>query len=41
MAFYAAGIAAYNGDRQAWASNISQTLRQDGDNPYYRWAVSK
>jgi spermidine synthase len=41
MAFYAAGIAAYNGDRQAWARNISQTLRQDSDNPYYRWAVSQ
>jgi spermidine synthase len=41
MAFYAAGIDAYNGDRQAWARDISQTLRQDPDNPYYRWAVSR
>jgi spermidine synthase len=41
MAFYAAGIDAYNGNRQAWARNISQTLRQDPDNPYYRWAVSR
>jgi len=41
MAFYAAGIAAYNGDRQTWARSISQTLRHDPDNPYYRWAVSR
>ena len=41
MAFYAAGIDAYNGDRQAWARDISQTLRHDPVNPYYRWAVSR
>lgn len=41
IAFYAAGIDAYNGDRQAWARDISQTLRHDPGNPYYRWAVSR
>ena len=41
MAFYAAGIAAYKGDRKAWARNISQALRHDPDNPYYNWAVSR
>jgi spermidine synthase len=41
MAFYAAGIDAYNGDRQAWARDISQTLRHDPGNPYYRWAISR
>ena len=41
MAFYAAGIAAYNGDRQAWARNITQALQQDPDNPYYRWTVGQ
>ena len=41
IAFYAAGIDAYNGDRHAWARDISQTLRHDPGNPYYRWAVSR
>jgi len=41
MAFYAAGIAAYNGDRQIWAREISQALRRDPDNPYYNWAVNR
>jgi len=41
MAFYAAGIAAYNGDRLGWAHSISQTLQMDHDNPYYRWAISQ
>jgi spermidine synthase len=40
MAFYAAGIAAYNNDRQGWARSISQALRMDHGNPYYSWAVS-
>jgi spermidine synthase len=41
MAFYAAGIAAYTGDRQAWANQITQVLHQDPGNPYYRWAVGQ
>ncbi len=41
MAFYAAGIAAYNGDRQAWARSISRALQHDPDNPYYNWAVNR
>ncbi len=41
MAFYAAGIAAYKGDRQGWAYSISQALQMEHDNPYYRWAISQ
>ena len=41
MAFYAAGIAAYKGDRQGWARSISQALQMDHDNPYYRWAIGQ
>jgi spermidine synthase len=41
MAFYAAGIAAYNGDQQAWARDISQALRKNPDNPYYNWALDR
>jgi spermidine synthase len=41
MAFYAAGIAAYTGDRQTWATQITQVLHQDPGNPYYRWAVGQ
>lgn len=29
MTFYAAGIDAYKGDRQAWAHDIEEVLRQD------------
>jgi len=39
--FYAAGIAAYQGDRRTWAENIVRVLKQDGENPYYRWAVEE
>ena len=41
MAFYAAGLAAYNGDRQTWKRAISETFRRDPDNPYYNWAVNR
>ncbi len=37
MDFYAAGIAAYNGDKNAWAAAIERVRASDGDNPYYRW----
>lgn len=35
--FYAAGIAAYNGDRALWSRMIEQVFARDSDNPYYRW----
>lgn len=35
--FYAAGLAAYQGDRDQWADALGQVMRVDGENPYYRW----
>jgi spermidine synthase len=35
--FYAAGLAAYQGDRDRWADALGQVMQADGDNPYYRW----
>ena len=35
--FYVAGIHAQNGQRSAWARDIGRLMREDGDNPYYRW----
>jgi spermidine synthase len=35
--FYAAGIAAYNGDRDGWSKAIERVMASDPDNPYYRW----
>jgi spermidine synthase len=37
MSFYAAGIAAYNGDRDGWQRAMRQVMAADGSNPYYRW----
>ena len=37
--FYAAGLAAYAGDRDSWARAMEQVMRADGDNAYYRWVV--
>lgn len=37
--FYRAGLDAYRGDREAWASHITQAMRADPDNPYYGWFV--
>lgn len=39
FAFYAAGIAAYEGDRDAWQKDISEAIRNEPDNPYYRWIL--
>lgn len=35
--FYSAGLYAYDGDRANWARAIQQVMRDDPDNPYYRW----
>jgi len=40
MKFYAAGLAAYAGDRDAWSQDISEVLREDSANPYYRWTLN-
>ncbi|WP_425495863.1 fused MFS/spermidine synthase [Paraburkholderia bonniea] len=37
--FYAAGLAAYRGDRQAWSREISAALQADPGNAYYRWFI--
>jgi spermidine synthase len=37
--FYDVGLHAYNGNRKAWADDVRQVMREDGDNPYYRWFV--
>jgi spermidine synthase len=41
MTFYAAGLDAYKGDREAWAQDIKYVLEKDPDNPYYRWTVGQ
>jgi spermidine synthase len=38
--FYAAGLAAYQGDRDQWADAIGKVMRADGSNPYYRWIAN-
>jgi len=35
--FYAAGLHAQAGEREAWRRDIVQLMRLDGDNPYYSW----
>jgi spermidine synthase len=35
--FYAAGIAAYNGDRDRWERLMANVNSHDHRNPYYRW----
>ncbi len=36
---YAAGLAAYNGDRDRWAQIVSRFGEADLDNAYYRWLL--
>ncbi|MFM0077994.1 fused MFS/spermidine synthase [Paraburkholderia sediminicola] len=39
QSFYSAGLDAYKGDRDAWAQDISNAVRTDPDNAYYRWLI--
>ncbi|MFM0200783.1 fused MFS/spermidine synthase [Paraburkholderia fungorum] len=39
QSFYAAGLDAYQGDRDAWAQDIGDALHKDPDNAYFRWLV--
>ena len=39
LAFYGAGVAAYEGDRDAWQKDISEAVRNEPDNPYYGWIL--
>jgi spermidine synthase len=35
--FYAAGLDAYRGEREAWSRDLGEALRADPENAYYRW----
>ncbi|MNP44726.1 hypothetical protein D3C76_1386010 [compost metagenome] len=35
--FYSVILHAYSGDRDEWARQARQVMREDGGNPYYRW----
>jgi hypothetical protein len=37
LGFYEAGLYAYAGERERWASALRRVLAEDGSNPYYRW----
>ena len=39
LGFYAAGLHAYNGERDMWARALKRVLSEDSANPYYRWIV--
>ncbi|AYC33062.1 spermidine synthase [Pseudomonas cavernae] len=39
MRFYAVGLYAYNGERQAWEQAVQRVIAEDGGNPYYRWFI--
>jgi hypothetical protein len=39
--FYAAGIAAYNGDREEWAHAMQRVVVADDNNPYYQWIAGE
>ncbi|UVM57234.1 fused MFS/spermidine synthase [Pseudomonas sp. B21-012] len=35
--FYQVGLTAYRGQREAWARQVREVAREDGQNPYFRW----
>ncbi|MCY1335589.1 Polyamine aminopropyltransferase [compost metagenome] len=37
--FYGLVLHAYNGNRAAWAREAREVVRNDGNNPYYRWFI--
>jgi spermidine synthase len=37
--FYAAGIAAYSGNREAWAQAAQRVQATNNENPYYQWLL--
>ena len=39
--FYAAGIAAYTGDREGWLQAMQRVAETDDNNPYYRWIAGE
>jgi spermidine synthase len=41
LAFYDAGLHAYRGERDLWARAVRTVLKEDPDNPYYRWILGE
>jgi hypothetical protein len=41
MDFYAAGLASYNGDQQAWTQAIRRVEAAEPDNAYYKWIIGR
>ena len=41
LEFYAAGLAAYQQDRNAWAEHIQHVFKVRDGNPYFLWAVGR
>lgn len=39
--FYAAGIAAYSGNRDLWSSAMQKVMAADSANPYFNWIAGK
>lgn len=39
--FYAAGLAAYSGDRNAWEQSIRHVTSIDPENAYYQWIIGR
>jgi spermidine synthase len=39
LEFYGAGLRAYAGEREQWATALGHVLQGDSDNRYYRWFV--
>ena len=39
--FYAAGIAAYNGDREQWSEAMQRVMAVGGTNSYHRWIAGE
>ncbi|MCY1483283.1 Polyamine aminopropyltransferase [compost metagenome] len=39
--FYGLTLHAYRGNRQAWARELRELMREDGGNPYYRWFIGE
>ncbi|MGH8699989.1 MAG: spermidine synthase, partial [Burkholderiales bacterium] len=39
LAFYSAGLHAYNGERELWAQDMRRVMTEDGRNLYYGWFV--
>ena len=41
LGFYEAGLYAYAGERERWASALRRVFDEDGNNPYFRWITGQ